>query len=100
MRSEPWRDVRLAPPREQLIDTTPAPRRPRQRRHRQRVRRAAGARPGVPGRPGQAADGALAVDFYRTGELFRVARTLNGLDPAPTAPLSASARRALRKQPA
>ncbi|MFI5007964.1 MAG: hypothetical protein ACHQKZ_11015, partial [Solirubrobacterales bacterium] len=25
----------------------------------------------------------LAVDFYRTGALFRVARTLNGLDPGP-----------------
>jgi hypothetical protein len=26
----------------------------------------------------------LAVDFYRTGDLFRVARTLNSLDPGPT----------------
>ncbi len=27
----------------------------------------------------------VAVDFYRTGDLFRVVRTLNGLDPAPAA---------------
>ena len=25
----------------------------------------------------------VAVDFYRTGDLFRVVRTLNGLDPSP-----------------
>ncbi len=30
----------------------------------------------------------LAVDFYRTGDLFRVARTLNGLDPGPTPALT------------